>query len=105
MEAAITIGIIAFLAAVMGVVLHGPGGDGLRREPSFTKSDASWLRDGGASAGSGRVLNQRFDSISQHSRPDHADPEPGVCNDLVAWGGSCSDFDPLPFHHIDNFTL
>ena len=140
MEAAITIGILVFLVAVIVVVLLGPGGDGLRSESSFTKSFASWSVAGAASAGSGpinhsvgmacssslpmvsndsafkskadaasgdsgRVVNQRFNSISHHSGPDHADAAPGVSNDLAAWGESRSEFDPLAFHHTDNFTL
>lgn len=105
MEAVITIGILVFLFAVIGVVLLGPGGDGLRRESSSPKSFGFRSLAGTASAGSGRVVNQRSYPIRHYPGPDHADAAPMVSNGLVACGESRSDFDPTEFHHTNNFTL
>ena len=67
MEAAITIGILVFLVAVIVVVLLGPGGDGLRRESSSPKSFGFRSLAGTSSTRSGYVLNPRSGSTNHHA--------------------------------------
>ena len=67
MEVLITIAILVFLVAVIGVVLLGPGGDGLRRESSSPKSFGFRSLAGAASTRSGYVLNPRSGSTNHHA--------------------------------------
>ena len=73
--------------------------------PRVSNGSVSKSMAGATSAGSGCAVNQRVNSISHHSGPDH-DAAPGVSNGLAVGGESYSEFvDPLAFHHTDNFTL
>ena len=105
MEIFLGFGILAFLAAVIVIVLLGPGGDGLRRDPGFTDGFASSWLIGSFLPQPNHTVHSGRTAQGLSARADHIAPSNDWSDGLAASVDSRAELDPVEFHHTNNSTL